>query len=1463
MWRLILTGVLILCADWCFGAVHILYEATPTRGAFEVSVPAKALTAGDREDGEFSLWLRTTGAQPEGWTWAHVTRPDECYVTDGTHVSPLLNPTDPAWGDSGPQPPGKVRELKFALPEGLDLDHLTFVQKRPPFRWNGSVDPAPLTVEIWKGLRVEPSVFVDNANRCCFIDASLVPSDSYRFTFPGERVVTSSSPVIRRRLPENPKPFSVKVEAKTRREGRFSAEVRVVPHATPLAPPLPNEKVLVGQCVYDGDARFRDEIITNGLANLLVGWSKATDYTNMPVQVERAMAERDVHFMTIYGWAGRDVTDALKARWGTRYLWNNIGEFSGYLYQGLSSAEMCRVPQDATDTRAARDWYINTFVRNKVIDEHRRCDYFLSTSGSALAAYELQGGVDFMCTELYAIGAQNLAYATSEMRGSARKWKPEYWGGWLAEEWQTCNIPFAAPEKMALLRAGLYQQYLMGTSLIVLESGAQTTQAEKYTAEAKGVKQLYDDPTPRAYRETVKDFYDWVKAHPRDTGTPETKIALALGNNDSFVGMNHGSFAIWAQHKQAETNLNWKYGASEANWDVVKDVFFPRPKDAIAPYPNNFLAGSPFGQVDIVSVDDEARLADLTRYDLLVYGGWNTMTPHIKRVLAKWVREGGTLVLCLPQLLGTAERKGDAWTAADLVDDGDLRPLLPYRVVSCSDDGARFEKAHAKGGRGKPFGRREPLVEQVGKGRVVLCPSKRFPSEDSALRATYAETLRTQARGVKQSVTLTGDDAEAISYAVYPHTVYALNVDCQKARTVTINGKEVVFAPGEMKEIPREKACDACLRTDGTHAGWCMGEAGTETSASGVTAWVDKANRCAFVDASALKGDRYVFSFPDGTSVTSRLAVCRRRLPEKPEPFSVRVATYTGGSDLQEQGEVRVVPHEKALMAPLPNEKVLVGQCVYGEEARFRDEIITNGLANLLVGWTKATDYTNMPSVIEQAMAENDVHFMTIYGWAGRETTDALKARWGTRYLWNNIGEYSGYLYQVLSSAEACGVPQDAADLREARDWYINTFIRRKVIDEHSRCDFFFTTSGSPLAAYELQGGVDFMCTELYAVGAHNLAYATSEMRGAARKWKPEYWGGWLAEEWQTFPVPYTSKQKYDLLKVGLYQQYLMGTSIIVLESGAQTTQAEKYTAGAEGIKQLYDEPAPQAYRATVKEFYDWVKAHPRDNGTPETRIALVLGNTDGYVGMSHEFFAAWGQHQRAATNLNWKCGAPEATWQLAQDVFYPLAKDALAPYPNEWLAGSPYGQVDVVSVDDDVRLADIARYDLLVYAGWNTMTPHIMDVLAAWVRGGGELVIGLPHFLATADRDFTHFDPKRFVNGGNLRPLVDRTVTGPLKPGVEVTELGKGRVHFVTEWAFPGANRELGERWQQLVRERAAAVKRSVTVSGDDTPFICYAVYPKTVYALNVDCVRSRTVEINGERHTFGPAEVKVLPRL
>lgn len=51
---------------------------------------------------------------------------------------------------------------------------------------------------------------------------------------------------------------------------------------------------------------------------------------------------------------------------------------------------------------------------------------------------------------------------------------------------------------------------------------------------------------------------------------------------------------------------------------------------------------------------------------------------------------------------------------------------------------------------------------------------------------------------------------------------------------------------------------------------------------------------------------------------------------------------------------------------------------------------------------------------------------------------------------------------------------------------------------------------------------------------------------------------------------------------------------------------------------------------------------------------ALLIGNYDGYVGMTHDIFAVYGQHHLAATNANWKVGAPEFTWEAVMEAFFP-----------------------------------------------------------------------------------------------------------------------------------------------------------------------------------------------------------------
>ncbi len=669
-----------------------------------------------------------------------------------------------------------------------------------------------------------------------------------------------------------------------------------------------------------------------------------------------------------------------------------------------------------------------------------------------------------------------------------------------------------------------------------------------------------------------------------------------------------------------------------------------------------------------------------------------------------------------------------------------------------------------------------------------------------------------------------------------------------------------------------------------------------------ITSYVDKANRGVIIDATSVgdEGVKFIYEVPDYFKRESGAPICFIRFADPPQPFKVKVSVETRKDGLVST-ELAVAPRAETLGAPRASNDILSGICYYGGWKDEYDKFIAEDLGNLVVQWADKTPQHEERIPYLERLAANHISFMSIYRQDSPEAIARYKAIFGPDYMQNNIGEYAGYLYQQQSSADAINMLTDQTDMRDARDRFFG-FIHRRVVSEHKRHDYMFSTSGSALADYELMGGIDFMCSELYAVGANNINYAIAEMRGAARKWKPEYWGAWQAEEWQTFGVPYESTQKYDMLKIGLYTNYMMGTNIIVLESGASATQAEKYThKGGGGVgspKQMYDDHAPTQYRKTMHDFRQFLKANPREEGTPETNIVLLRGNLDSWVGAFHNWFPAWAQHKTARTEPQWLYSDPERSWQAAMDVFTPIFADALKPYANYWIGGMPYGQTDVVGLDEFIRPDDLKRYKLAVLPGWNTMIPELMKALRGYVEQGGTLVIGLPQFSTRRDRKFKPCEVSDLIDGGNLSGLIDAKITGfvevsgipgtaglgrikskfftkeqlaaaELGDGVEVLatvggkpyvvsqQRGKGRVILILGKEYPGKE-STARFYKNMLSKLAGELKQSVTIapldSTQDIRAISYAVYPGKVYFLNTDCVAEQGFKavIDGQEKEF-----------
>ncbi len=603
---------------------------------------------------------------------------------------------------------------------------------------------------------------------------------------------TVGDTVFRRRFPAGDGPWTVRAEVRDVHGETFATNIVVRRPANAVRAPAPNDLVLVGQTGYGEALDLAADVFEKDLCNLYVGWK--TIWKTLPdawpedkrAEWAKIAKDRKMWSMSIYAPPSPDLAEKLEEAYGSRYLGNNAGEYASFMYQGR---ENCGIPMNV-DLKTARDRFVNRFIANAGFGWMSRFPWMFSTCGAAISCYELAGGIDFICNEQWAIGAQNIAHTSAEARGAARKWKPEYWCAWNAHEWQTCAIPYRMAQKYDSCLVGFLQEYVFGTSIIVLESGAQGKQAWKYTSDTPGqpaeerAEEGYDGYVAERYRAVTKRFYDWVKANPRDKGSPETKIAMALGNLDGYLGQN-GGFTVWSQHDNAVTNAAlWKYGAPENSQAMMEDLFFPRPAELMAPFRNTWIGGTPYGQVDVMQIDDESTVADLRRYALLTFGGWNTMTPHVKDVLERYVREGGVLVMSRPELTTRVDRDFKNYT------DGDL--LAPFDFLPPE---------------GKPG---EHVEKKVGRGRYFLFTARQFPSEDKAARAAYEALVDRLARSVEQTVKIAGvpsdaDSPKAIVYGVYPTKAYFLNADTVRPRTFACESggvrREITLGPCEIRAM--------------------------------------------------------------------------------------------------------------------------------------------------------------------------------------------------------------------------------------------------------------------------------------------------------------------------------------------------------------------------------------------------------------------------------------------------------------------------------------------------------------------------------------------------------------------------------------------------------------------------------------------------------------------------------------
>ena len=366
-----------------------------------------------------------------------------------------------------------------------------------------------------------------------------------------------------------------------------------------------------------------------------------------------------------------------------------------------------------------------------------------------------------------------------------------------------------------------------------------------------------------------------------------------------------------------------------------------------------------------------------------------------------------------------------------------------------------------------------------------------------------------------------------------------------------------------------------------------------------------------------------------------------------------------------------------------------------------------------------------------------------------KEDFDEIVARAGECYLGRYaIGEAGGVLYwpkaytinRRAGSYENLPGRDSAADARQVYLEYL-----RKLL-AHERGEVgggrLFNVESSLLFNYHAEAGIDVFCLELLPGDPFRMLPA---IRGNARAFGRE-WGVHIAMGW------YGGLQFDEVWlkrwKLSLYYSFMSGAEFVFPESGHYDHLSRK-----DGRKYGFHHPRMKASRATLREFWRFTRIHSRPEGGPEAPVAVVFGNNEGCPGLWNPY--AWGQY---GGGEKWEAGPAERGWglldilQRSENCF---SETLMGDHGRSFSGKAPLGQFDIVPAECPPKL--LRRYKCLVFLGWNEMTEELHAKLVDYVRGGGRLLMWLPHLNTEPRRGA----PVRLFRDGDLRELFGVEVLG------------------------------------------------------------------------------------------------------
>ncbi len=332
-------------------------------------------------------------------------------------------------------------------------------------------------------------------------------------------------------------------------------------------------------------------------------------------------------------------------------------------------------PYVSEDMKTAAEKYMD-FLKIEIDKTHKVSPVAAFGDASGGIRYSYLAGVDFVRAETMVGHTQTLL---SQARPAAEALGDGRWGVHIAI--QHAYQPYQ-PTHIGQYFLSLMQPWIMGANTIYEEDCLFCLFKEE--------RQAWDDLLTKTKRDMTRDFFRFVKTHPRkgknfrNIGFIEGRYAAPFNGFICDVEQDP-HYAVWGMF--GNPAREWGHGQPEKCRQVL-DVLMPgastQPLRQKFDKRRFFFSGTPCGDFDCLPI--EAGADYMSGYKLLINFGWNSMIEEDYNKLKEYIKGGGTLLTGLPQFSTHIKREFlSDMTDLSLYNGGDISDIAGVRVRGRGD----------------------------------------------------------------------------------------------------------------------------------------------------------------------------------------------------------------------------------------------------------------------------------------------------------------------------------------------------------------------------------------------------------------------------------------------------------------------------------------------------------------------------------------------------------------------------------------------------------------------------------------------------------------------------------------------------------------------------------------------------------------------------------------------------------